>query len=316
MNSEFLYNPVGKGLYCHCPSILLSNSGDTLVAWYAYPENEYQNATLALARRDKDKRQWELGRPILKNRNYSMGNPVLFQEPGGRIWLLFVILKGKYWNDAILEGVWSDDDGTSWSDPVQFWKQKGLMVRHPPLMLENSSLLLPAYKEDIRQSVIFSAVPPYSKWEEVYQFKNHNIIQPSLIRESSGRLSLFFRPWTDPRRIWVSRSSQNGLTWSEPVCTPLPSPLSGICAFVSDDSIGVVHNHTEKHQRHPLSISVSKDGGNDWKKPWHFEPIEHEVSYPSFVTGKDGVIHGVYTYNRRMIKYVSIDPGELLEEHD
>ncbi|MCH8156910.1 MAG: exo-alpha-sialidase, partial [Nitrospinae bacterium] len=261
MNSKFLYNPVEKGLFCHCPTLLQSKTGDILVSWYTYPENEYEKATLVLTRQHGADGQWQNSKTILKARGYSIGNPVLFQEPGDRVWLLFVVLKGRYWNDAILEGVWSDDDGNSWSDPVQLWKDKGLMVRHPPLLLENGSLLLPAYKEDARQSVMLSAAPPYSKWEEIYQFNGRELIQPALIREASGRLLLFFRPWTNPRRIWLSRSAPNGLTWSEPTQTTLPNPLSGISAFVSKNIIGIVHNNTEKHQRHPLSISISKDAG-------------------------------------------------------
>ena len=88
--------------------------------------------------------------------------------------------------------------------------------------------------------------------------------------------------------------------------TSLPNPLSGITAFVVEDSIALVYNHTENHQRFPLSISITHDGGTTWEDPWHFETVENEVSYPSFIKGRDGIIHGVYTYNRRMIKYVSM----------
>ena len=41
------------------------------------------------------------------------------------------------------------------------------------------------------------------------------------------------------------------------------------------------------------------------------EEIEHEFSYPSFLVEPSGQAHGVYTYNRKMIKYVSFDFREL-----
>ena len=69
----------------------------------------------------------------------------------------------------------------------------------------------------------------------------------------------------------------------------------------------MIYNHTHEHQRYPLSVSLSKDGGTTWEENWTLDNVPLEVSYPSFITGKDNTIHGVYTYNRRMIKYVKLD---------
>ena len=118
-------------------------------------------------------------------------------------------------------------------------------------------------------------------------------------------------PTDDPRIVWRSRSADDGSSWSTPIQTPLPSALAGIGAFATDGLIGLVHNHTLEHQRYPLSIAVTRDGGVSWTEPWHIDTVPYEVSYPSFMVDTKGRIHGVYTYNRRMIKHVSIDPDEL-----
>ena len=80
-----------------------------------------------------------------------------------------------------------------------------------------------------------------------------------------------------------------------------------------DEWTAVVTNHTKEHKRYPLSIAMSNDCGVTWGDPWHIETIEYEVSYPSFLVDRSSTIHGVYTYNRRMIKYVSYKTSELLE---
>ncbi|MFQ5451068.1 MAG: exo-alpha-sialidase [Nitrospinaceae bacterium] len=311
LHTNFLYNPNGKGSYCHCPTILESQSGDLLVAWYTYPQQEHAGATLALVRKPKSQNRWLPTESWISSNTYSVGNPVLFQEPEGRIWLLFVVLKGNYWNDAVLEGTWSDDDGKTWSQPIQLWKKHGLMVRHPPLLLDGHTLLLPAYEEKSRRTVLLSRSLSEEDWKESYRFPGLDLIQPALVREAGGRLSLYFRPCGNPRRIWRSHSNCQGRSWSTPVRTTLPNPFSGISAFVAGERTFVVHNHTEKHQRFPLSISFTRDGGVTWEKSWHFENITHEVSYPSFLTGRDGIIHGVYTYNRRMIKYIALSSNHF-----
>ncbi|HEY5648885.1 MAG TPA: hypothetical protein VIU33_05260, partial [Nitrospiria bacterium] len=42
--------------------------------------------------------------------------------------------------------------------------------------------------------------------------------------------------------------------------------------------------------------------------------IRYEVSYPSFTRDRAGAIHGLYTYNRKMIKYVTFGQEELTKE--
>jgi hypothetical protein len=105
IDAEFLHNPLDKGMFCHCPSILETPSGTLLVTWHVYPEDEYSGATLALAKKHQGSNTWSSGNSILDTGKYSAGNPVLFQDPDGRIHLLYVVLKGSYWNDACLQGV-------------------------------------------------------------------------------------------------------------------------------------------------------------------------------------------------------------------
>jgi predicted neuraminidase len=159
--------------------------------------------------------EWSPSIPIRDSFGYSAGNPVLFQEPGGVVWLLFVLLKGNYWNDAELQGSYSPDGGRSWSAPIPLWKEHGMMVRHRPLARSDGSLLLPAYEETSRETVLLESRNSGFAWEEACRFKGHALLQPALVRNGPNRLSLFFRPWTDPRRIWRSHSSNEGITLFE-----------------------------------------------------------------------------------------------------
>jgi predicted neuraminidase len=304
IEAEFLHNPMDKGMFCHCPSILETLSGTLMVAWYVYPEDEHCDATIALAKKDKDQNTWNPSQSILDTGNYSAGNPILFQEPDGRIHLLYVVLKGHYWNDAYLQGVWSDDEGKTWSTPTQLWQEPGMMIRHPPVLLDSGSYLLPAYDERAQQSILLSSSPPYSKWQAAYRFETPEVIQPAIVKEQSGKLILLFRPATDPRKISFSVSTDQGKSWSPPQLTALPNPLSGISAFSANNSLVVVYNHTEEHQRWPLSASCSPDGGKTWENVQHLDQVPLEVSYPSFILGNNNEVHGAYTYNRRKIKYV------------
>ena len=225
---------------------------------------------------------------------------------------MYVALKGPYWNDAVLYSIYSEDDGKSWTEPNLLWKERGMMVRHPPVFLKNQ-FLLSAYDEKKKTSIILSSQPPYSNWKIHFRFEGTDIIQSVLLKTGANRLTMFFRPHSEPRCIWKSHSSNQGGSWSAPEMTSLPNPLSGISAVSANNSIAIIYNHTLEHQRYPLSVSLSRDEGNTWEKNWTLDKAKLEVSYPSFISGNNNTIHGVYTYNRRMIKYVNINKKKFFE---
>jgi len=308
IEAEFLYNPVDKGMHCHCPTLLECQSGNLLAVWYVYIQDEYRQGTLALAKKNLNDSIWQTTQNIPIASKYSLGNPVLFQEPNGKVHLMYVALKGTYWNDAVLYSIYSEDEGETWTEPSLLWKDKGMMVRHPPVFLDNGTCLLPAYDEQNKSSIILSSQPPYAAWEKSYIFEGTDIIQSVLLKTNADHLIMFFRPHSDPRFIWKSHSIDQGLSWSTPDMTPLPNPLSGISAVSVNNDIAMIYNHTLEHQRYPLSISLSRDRGTTWEKNRTLDNVQVEVSYPSFIEGKNKILHGAYTYNRRMIKYVCIDP--------
>lgn len=306
LGSQFLYNPEGVGLHCHASALHEMPDGGLIAAWYAYSEKEHLDAKLILARRPVGEAYWRKSVIPFPDLSYSAGNPVLFTDGAGRLHLLFVLIKGLYWNDAVLYGSRSADSGVTWSKPRMLRSETGLMVRHAPIRLRNGGYLLPAYDENHGQTVLLRASPDAETWDMVHRIADPPLIQATLVRQPDERLVMFFRPTTEPRRIWRSTSVDDGRSWSVPVRTPLPNPLSGIAAFSVNGTTAVVYNHTREHQRHPLSMARSADGGVTWSEPWHIDTISKEVSYPCFITGRDGSVHGVYTYNRRMIKYVSL----------
>lgn len=74
--------------------------------------------------------------------------------------------------------------------------------------------------------------------------------------------------------------------------------------------------------RAPMSLAFSGDGGETFAAPRHLETgdgycltnnskdaLNREYSYPSIIEGPDGALHIAYTYYRRAIKYVWLEPG-------
>ena len=44
----------------------------------------------------------------------------------------------------------------------------------------------------------------------------------------------------------------------------------------------------------------------------HLDEVQLEISYPCFILGSNNTVHGVYTYNRRMIKYIKLETDSFI----
>ncbi len=102
--------------------------------------------------------------------------------------------------------------------------------------------------------------------------------------------------------------------------TGLPNPNSGIDAVsLNDGRYLLVYNPTKKNwgNRVPLTVAISNDG-KVWENVLELESItnpntveEEEYSYPSVIQTNDGLIHIVYTWNRKTVKYVVLNPKKI-----
>lgn len=59
-----------------------------------------------------------------------------------------------------------------------------------------------------------------------------------------------------------------------------------------------------------LNIAVSSDGSN-WKPALTLERAPGEFSYPAIIQTSDGKVHATYTFQRRSVKHVVLDPNQI-----
>jgi predicted neuraminidase len=71
----------------------------------------------------------------------------------------------------------------------------------------------------------------------------------------------------------------------------------------------LVYNHLTSG-RNTLNVALSDDGIN-WKAAVLLENdvTDKEYSYPAVIQSNDNMIHITYTWNRKLIKHVVLDPG-------
>ena len=283
-----------------------------MAAWYIYPEKENVDGAIAFATKRKQDKDFAKPKVALEQQGRSLGNPICFEAHSGTVILMYVTLEGAYWNNAVVHQTSSKDGGVTWERPHRLSDEKGLMLRHPPIKNFEGHWILGVYQERTESSQIYISKDDGETWSLDHEFPRTGLIQPCLVRHKSTILC-FFRPCSEPNVVWMSRLERTG--WQAASQTKVTCPLSGVSAVSDGQDILVVHNNTYKQQRHPLSITRLNFnvGQIQQSYPWDFDNVKLELSYPSFATDSEGQTHGVYTYNRRMIKYVSFTPTEVAD---
>lgn len=150
-------------------------------------------------------------------------------------------------------------------------------------------------------------------WERT-QFLNEKsigAIQPTILLHPSGKIQILCR--SRQSQVLTSWSEDNGAHWTKLAPAGIPNPNSGIDAVTLKDGRHLlVYNH-QTSGRNTLHVGLSDDGIN-WKAAVLLEndTKESEFSYPAVIQSNDGMVHITYTWNRKQIKHVVLDP-ELIE---
>jgi predicted neuraminidase len=121
-------------------------------------------------------------------------------------------------------------------------------------------------------------------------------IQPTVLRRDDATLVAYMRENGSRRRIRVSESSDDGITWGVVKETELPNPGSGIDGVRLANGHWVLVYNDSAGSRASLAVSLSDDEGRTWKWTRHLE--KHSAGryhYPAVIQGRDGRIHTIYS---------------------
>jgi predicted neuraminidase len=216
----------------------------------------------------------------------------------------------------------STDDGVTWGTPRQL--PQGILgpIKNKPIELESGEILCPSSTETPEDDIwcvhMESTKDQGLTWQRTPKLNDGatiGAIQPSLLKLGGSNLLAVGR--TQQGKVFQMRSMDAGKSWSTMELSSLPNPNSGIDAVtLRDGRHWMVYNHVAKEagawggQRSPLNVAYSKDGF-DWQPILELENTpKEEFSYPAIIQTRDGMVHITYTWNRKKIRHVVIDPNK------
>jgi predicted neuraminidase len=323
VQQEFIY-AVEKAPTPQCHASTIAETENILVAaWFGGTAEKNKDVGIWFSRYDSQ--EWspplEVVNGVQKDgTRYPCWNPVLFQPSAGALILFYKV--GPDPDDWWGMRVTSSDGGKNWSMPERLPDHMIGPVKDKPVELADGTILCPSSREDEGWTVhIEKTDKDLKNWVSTGRLNDpekFSAIQPTILTYPDQRLQILCR--TGNGVISQCWSSDNGLTWDEMTATELPNPNSGIDAVtLADGRQLLVYNPDSSNwgDRVPLSLAVSTDG-RSWTRILDLEPLtdpdkkeDDEFSYPAVIQTQDGLVHVVYTYQRKTIKHMVIDPKKL-----
>jgi predicted neuraminidase len=247
-------------------------------------------------------------------KRFPCWNPVLIETSPGQLTLFYKVGPNprEWWGMSRT----SRDGGITWSEARRLADGTLGPVKNKPIRLPDGTLLAGGSTES-RDSV--------SKWRVHFERSEDagrtwsvirppvsdstlNAIQPAVLTHRSAWLQALMR--TQSGRVFETWSDNGGQTWSAPARTSLLNPNSGLDALTLVDGRQLVVFNNAASGRTPLSVSVSQSGIL-WSPPVAIETAPGEYSYPAVIQTRDSLVHITYTWQRRRIRHVVIDPRKL-----
>lgn len=308
---EFIYEQAPFP-QCHASTIEQTTDGTLITAWFGGTREKNPDVGIWVSRHVGGK--WSVpvevaNGVISQEKRHPTWNPVLFQQAKGPLILFFKV--GPSPEDWWGEYITSTDAGLTWSKAVRL--PDGILgpIKNKPIALADGSILSGSSSEHDGWRVHIERSSDQGKTWSATQALNTKeemgVIQPSIVRFGES-LQMLCR--SQQGKVATATSTDNGATWSKFSLTNLPNPNSGLDAVtLADGRALLVYNHTPRG-RSPLNVAVSADG-KEWKQVVTLEDQPGEYSYPAVIQTRDGKVHITYTWQRKRVKHVVLDPTAL-----
>ncbi|GAU76478.1 exo-alpha-sialidase [Fusibacter sp. 3D3] len=243
----------------HASNILSLSNGELLCVWFGGSCEGKSDISIQCSRLKKDAVDWEIPHILSDDSERSEQNPILFELEPGIIWLIYTAQVGIHQDTAVVRWRKSTDYGRTWGAIEDLFDESGIFVRNPPVVLENGTILLPAYyclKSETGflgddYSVIKRSIDGGKTWTETLIEGSQGLVHMTLVALDEEKLIGFFRS----RRadaIYMTVSTDGGKCWHLPKPTTLPNNNASIqCTKLLNGDLAMVFNNVNKEMAPP-----------------------------------------------------------------
>jgi len=314
--------------FSHGSTIIQLADGTLLCAWYAGSREKGDDVVIAGSQLPAGAQAWSEPRVLIDTPGKSEGNPVLYVDDDGLVWLFYQTMygsgegrtrQGTGWTTCKVKVITSADRGKTWSEERILIDELGYLTRNKVEALKNGTLLLPIQDERDWSSRVLLSTDKGKTWETSEQIDcgrgfHEGNIEPGLLERNDGSVLCLMRTGSKRYRTWKSVSVDGGRHWTHPVEIDVPNPNAALDLLRLDSgNVLLALNPVPEGNRRQLSVWLSTDDAESWTVFRDVEKGDKHASYPALIQGREGRIHMTYSRPNGGIKHVTFNEAWIWE---
>jgi predicted neuraminidase len=238
----------------HAANLAFLADGTLTCVWFGGTMEGMGDISIYMSRLAPGADRWSEPEKMSDDPARSEQNPLIFNAPDDRVWLLYTSQTSGDQDGAVVKCRISADGGKSFAAPTILCDLPGTFVRQQIIVNGNGDWLLPVFRcislpgqrwsGDADTAGVLISRDRGKSWQMKEIENSLGAVHMNIVPVGADRMIAFFRDRYS-ENIRASLSSDQGETWSAPEPINLPNNNSSIQATrLTDRRIAMVYNHS------------------------------------------------------------------------
>ena len=250
----------------HAANLSLLPDGTLACVWFGGTMEGMGDISVYLSRLAPGSDRWSQPEKLSDDSQKSEQNPLLFNAPDGKVWLLYTSQTSGHQDGAVVKRRISADGGRTFGPVSILCDIPGTFVRQPIIVNGRGDWLLPVFRcigrpgtswtGDADTAAVLISTDAGGSWTMHDVPESIGAVHMNIVPLGGDTMVALYRN-RFAEQVLRSESHDGGRTWSAPAPTDLPNNNSSVQAVaLSGGRIAIVYNHANASMSDARRLSL------------------------------------------------------------
>lgn len=250
----------------HAANLSLLPDGTLACVWFGGTMEGMGDISIYMSRLAPGSDIWSVPEKMSDDPKKSEQNPMLFNAPDGKVWLLYTSQTSGHQDGAVVKRRISEDGGKTFGEVSVLCDVPGTFVRQPIIVNGRGEWLLPVFRciglpgtrwsGDVDTAAVLISTDAGTSWTMHDVADSIGAVHMNIVPLGGDEMVAVYRNRFS-EQVLRSRSTDGGRNWSAPEPTDLPNNNSSVQAVrTGDGRIAIVYNHANASMSEDRRLSL------------------------------------------------------------
>ena len=250
----------------HAANLALLPDGTLTCVWFGGTMEGMGDISIYMSRLALGSDVWSAPEKMSDDPKKSEQNPMLFNAPDGKVWLLYTSQTSGHQDGAVVKRRISSNGGKTFGEVSVLCDIPGTFVRQPIIVNGRGEWLLPVFRcigvpgarwsGDVDTAAVLISTDAGASWTMRDVPDSIGAVHMNIVPLGGDDMAAVYRNRFS-EQVLRSHSSDGGRNWSVPEPTDLPNNNSSVQAVrTGDGRIAIVYNHANASMSEDRRLSL------------------------------------------------------------